>query len=92
LWHVANLRFASSYPFDSFILYTESDFCVKEKYEKHSEPTETETKTKDSDESTDEAKDKGKDYCTSSDPCGECYGKNETYGYIYNALEYEYAN
>lgn len=53
---------------------SKSDFCVKEKYEKHSEPTETETKTKDSDESTDEAKDKGKDYCTSSDPCGECYG------------------
>ena len=60
------------------ILYTETDFCVKEKYEKGSSP-DTETEKEDSDDSTDKATDEGKDYCTSSHPCGECYGKREPY-------------
>ncbi len=58
-----------------FAIYTlESDFCVKKKYS-YSTDTETKTKTESSD-GTDRATDKGKDYCTSSHPCGECYGKS----------------
>lgn len=52
-----------------------SDFCVKKKYS-HSSDTDTKTETKtDHSDDTDKATDKGKHYCTSSNPCGECYGE-----------------
>ena len=73
---MAENRHENLKPTDSFILscVAESDFCVKEKYGKHSESEDTKTPTKSDAKSRSKISDKGSDYCSREYPCDECEG------------------